>query len=48
MNAHARIEGTADIRLLPEVASAIPSATEAGVRLAALREIEIDYDDGIA
>ena len=48
MNAHAQIEGTAGIRLLSEDPSSVPPASEARARLAALREIEVEYDDGIA
>lgn len=49
MNAHAQIEGTAGLRILSgdEVPrfSAVGDAKE---RLAALREIEVEYEDGIA
>ncbi len=48
MNAHAQIEGTVGLRLLPEDQSPLPPASEARARLAALREIEVEYEDGIA
>lgn len=48
MNAHAQIEGTAGIHLLPGDLSPLSPASDAKARLAALREIDVQYEDGIA
>lgn len=48
MNAHAQIDGTASLRLLADSRPPVPSVSETKARLAALREIEIEYEDGIA